>query len=89
MDRAIGAALEFAAKNKETLIIVTADHETGGMTINEGNNTTGDITAKFTSLEHTGICVPVFAFGPGAEQFGGFMENTEIARKMMKLLGVN
>jgi alkaline phosphatase len=89
MDRAIGAALEFAAKNKETLIIVTADHETGGMTINEGNNTTGDITAKFTSLEHTGICVPVFAFGPGAEQFGGFMENTEIAIKMMKLLGVN
>jgi alkaline phosphatase len=86
MDRAIGVALAFAAKNKETLIIVTADHETGGMTINEGNNKTGDITAKFTSPEHTGVCVPVFAFGPGADQFGGFMENTDIAKKMMKLL---
>ena len=88
MDRAIGAALAFAAKNRETLIIVTADHETGGMTITEGNNKTGDVTAKYTSLEHTGVCVPVFAFGPGAEQFGGFMENTDIAKKMMALLRV-
>lgn len=88
LDKAIGAALEFAAKDKETLIIVTADHETGGMTINEGNNKTGDVSAKFTSLEHTGICVPVFAFGPGSEQFCGFMENTEIASKMMHLLKV-
>ncbi len=88
MDRAIGVALAFAAKNRETLIIVTADHETGGMTITEGNNKTGDITAKYTSLEHTGVCVPVFAFGPGAEQFGGFMENTDIAKKMMTLLRV-
>ncbi len=89
LDRAIGKALSFAAKNRETLVIVTADHETGGMTINEGNNKTGDVTAKFSSPEHTGVCVPIFAFGPGAAQFGGFMENTAIARKMMKLLGLN
>lgn len=88
MDKAIGAALDFAAKDKHTLIIVTADHETGGMTINEGNNQTGDFTARFTSPEHTGVCVPVFAFGPGADQFGGFMENAEVGNKMMKLLGV-
>jgi alkaline phosphatase len=88
MDKAIGAALEFAAKDRHTLIIVTADHETGGMTINEGNNLTGELTAKFTSPEHTGVCVPVFAYGPGADQFGGFMENTEVGNKMMKLLGV-
>lgn len=87
-DRAVGAGLAFAAKEKNTLIIVTADHETGGMTLNGGNNKTGDVTAKYTSTDHTGICVPVFAFGPGAEQFGGFMENTEIARKMMTLLKV-
>jgi len=87
-DRAIGKALAFAAKNRNTLIIVTADHETGGMTLNGGDNKTGDVTAKFSSTDHTGICVPVFAFGPGAEQFTGFMENTEIAKKMMKLLKV-
>jgi alkaline phosphatase len=88
LDRSIGAALAFAAKNRNTLIIVTADHETGGMTLTGGNNKTGDVTAKFSSTDHTGICVPIFAFGPGAEQFTGFMENTEIAKKMMKLLQV-
>jgi alkaline phosphatase len=88
-DKAIGAALAFAARDKQTLIIVTADHETGGMTIKNGNNQTGDVSGKFASPEHTGVCVPVFAYGPGADQFGGFMENTDIAKKMMKLLGVN
>ena len=85
-DKAIGAALKFAASNGETLIIVTADHETGGMTINGGDYKTGMVTAKYTSGEHTGIAVPIYAFGPGAEQFTGFMENTDIAKKMMKLL---
>ena len=85
-DRAIGAALKFAASNGETLIIVTADHETGGMTLNGGNYKTGMVTAKYTSGEHTGIAVPIYAFGPGAEQFIGFMENTDIAKRMMKLL---
>ena len=85
-DRAIGAALKFAASNGETLIIVTADHETGGMSINGGDYKTGMVTAKYTSGEHTGIAVPVYAFGPGAEQFTGFIENTDIAKRMMKLL---
>ena len=85
-DRAIGAALKFAASNGETLVIVTADHETGGMTINGGDYNTGNVVGKYTSGEHTGIAVPVFAFGPSAEQFTGFMENTDIGKKMMKLL---
>lgn len=85
-DRAIGAALKFAATNGETLVIVTADHETGGMTINGGDYKTGKVVGKYTSGEHTGIAVPVFAFGPGAELFTGFMENTDIGKKMMKLL---
>lgn len=88
-DRAIGAALKFATSNGETLIIVTADHETGGMTLNGGDYKTGKVIGKFTSGGHTGIAVPVYAFGPGAEQFTGFMENTDIAKKMMKLLKLN
>ncbi|HEY3389829.1 MAG TPA: alkaline phosphatase, partial [Prolixibacteraceae bacterium] len=88
-DRAIGAALKFAAANRETLIIVTADHETGGMTLNGGDYKTGKVVGKYTSGDHTGIAVPVYAFGPGAEQFTGFMENTDIAKKMMKLLKLN
>lgn len=88
-DRAVGAALKFAASNGETLIIVTADHETGGMTINGGDYKTGKVIGKFTTGGHSGIAVPIFAFGPGAEQFTGFMENTDIAKKMMKLLNLN
>jgi alkaline phosphatase len=86
-DRAIGAALSFASNNKETLIIVTADHETGGMSINNGDFTTGFIEALFTTGGHTGVPVPVFAYGPGAEHFTGFIDNTDIAKIIMKLLG--
>ena len=89
MDKAIGIALEFAAKNKETLIIVTADHETGGISVNNGNMTTGEVTTKFTSFNHTGVMVPVFAIGPGAELFTGIYENTEIFNKMMKCFGIS
>nr|WP_315146423.1 alkaline phosphatase [uncultured Flavobacterium sp.] len=85
-DKAIGAALEFAASNKETLIIVTADHETGGMTLQDGDYKTGKVMAKYTTGGHTGIAVPIFAFGPGSEEFRGFMENTDIAKKIMQLL---
>jgi alkaline phosphatase len=88
-DKAIGAALNFASKNKETLVIVTADHETGGMTLLDGDYKTGKVSGKFTSSGHSGVVVPVYAFGPGADQFTGFMENTDISKKMMKLLGLN
>ena len=87
-DRAIGKALEFAAKDGETLIIVTADHETGGMAIVNGNMNSGMVKAAFTTGDHTAIMVPVFAYGPGAEDFTGIMDNTDIAKNIMKLLGM-
>lgn len=86
-DRSIGKALEFAAKDRETLIVVTADHETGGMGINGGNLKTGELIGGYTTGGHTGIMVPVFAFGPGSENFTGIMENTDIAKQIMKLYG--
>jgi alkaline phosphatase len=86
-DQAIGEALEFASKNKETLVIVTADHETGGFAIEGGNFKTGEVVGDFTSDYHTGVMVPVFAFGPGAENFRGFHENTDIPKLISKLAG--
>ena len=86
-DQAIGKALEFAAKDGETLIVVTADHETGGFALVGGNMKTGMVKGAFTTGDHTGVMVPVFSYGPGAENFTGIMENTEIAKKIMKLLG--
>jgi alkaline phosphatase len=85
-DKAIGTALEFAQADGNTLVIVTADHETGGMTIVDGNYDAGTITAGFSTTSHTGIMVPVFAYGPGAEMFQGIQENTAIFDKMMLLL---
>lgn len=88
-DKAVGNALEFAQKNGNTLVIVTADHETGGMTIADGNFEAGTVSAKFSTTGHTGLMVPVFAYGPGADLFQGIQENTELFDKMMLLLGLN
>ncbi len=86
VDQAIGKALEFAANNKETLIVVTADHETGGMSILDGNYETGMVKGEFSTGGHTGIMVPVMAYGPGAGQFTGIMDNTDIHKRIKKLL---
>jgi len=85
-DQAIGKALEFAAKDSETLIIVTADHETGGFAIVGGDMKTGMVKGAFSTGDHTAVMVPVFSYGPGAENFTGIMENTDIAKKIMRLL---
>ena len=81
-DKSIGFALDFAAKNKETLVIITADHETGGMALMGGNMKTGEVKAAFTTKGHTGQMIPVFAFGPGAEVFGGIYNNYDIFTKI-------
>ncbi len=86
-DKAVGAALDFAEKDGETLVIVTADHETGGLGIDGGNMKTGEIKAGFTSKDHTGVMVPVFAYGPGSEKFAGIQENTDLFYKMLASFG--
>lgn len=85
-DQVIGKALEFAANDGKTLVVVTADHETGGMAILGGKTSTGMVRGGFVTNNHSGVMVPVFAFGPGAENFTGIMENTDINKKMKALL---
>jgi alkaline phosphatase len=85
-DNAIGAVLDFAAKDGNTLVIVTADHETGGYAINPGS-THDTIIGAFTSDYHTAALIPVFAFGPGSQLFNGIYENTEIYHKMRDAFG--
>jgi alkaline phosphatase len=86
-DRVIGYAMEFAEKDEETLVIVTADHETGGYSIVQGSRM-DSLATKFTTTYHTATMIPVFAYGPGAEAFGGVYENTAIFHKMKKALGL-
>lgn len=85
-DGTIGAILDFAEKDGETLVIVTADHETGGYAINPGSKF-GRIEPAFTSDYHTAALIPVFAYGPGSELFAGIYENTAIYTKMRRALG--
>lgn len=84
-DMAIGRALEFARADGETLLIVTADHETGGMAIIQGSEM-GNLEVQFVTDSHTATLVPVFAYGPGSDQFGGIIDNTEIYTKIKNLL---
>lgn len=85
-DRTIGKVLEFAEKDGKTLVIVTADHETGGLTLVGGDMKTGEVRGRFSTEGHTGIMVPVFAYGPGAEYFSGINENTSFFDKLVKVL---
>ena len=85
-DKIIGNILDYAAADGETLVVITADHETGGLAINPGS-TQDKITAAFTTDKHTATMVPIFAFGPGSENFAGIYDNTEIYHKMRKALG--
>lgn len=87
-DRTIGAIFDWAAKDGETLVVITADHETGGLTLVDGDKEQGKIVCKFSTGGHSGTMVPVYAFGPGAERFTGIYENTDVARKIMDILNL-
>jgi len=88
-DKAVKQAIDFAAADKETLVIITADHECGGLGLNNGDFETGNIDAGFTTFGHTGVMVPVFAYGPGSEKFIGIYDNTDLFKKLMSVYGFN
>ena len=85
-DRTIRQALDFAASNGETLVIVTGDHECGGLALTEGASRR-EFKPVFAARLHTAALVPVFAYGPKAEKFFGIYDNTTIYDKMWSALG--
>ncbi|MDF2475757.1 MAG: alkaline phosphatase [Sphingobacterium sp.] len=88
-DRLVGQALKFADQDGETLVIVTADHETGGLSLLDANYKKGEVRGNFSSDDHTNIMVPVFAYGPGAQNFIGVYNNTEIFKKILMAYKLN
>jgi alkaline phosphatase len=86
-DQTVGEALQFADDKENTLVIITADHETGGLGI-AGGNGEGRVRADFLSVDHSGIPVPLFAYGPQATAFTGIFDNTEIFNKILVALGI-
>lgn len=84
-DMAVAEALKFADQNGETLVVVTADHETGGLTLLDGDLESGRVMGCYVTDDHTPSMLPVFAYGPGADRFTGVYFNTEIARRIRAL----
>ena len=82
-DRAVAAVLDFASRSPGTLVIVTADHETGGFALVEAGN---DFELRYANRGHSAAMVPLFAIGPQSERFGGLRENYEIGQTLMEIV---
>lgn len=83
---AIEAALKFAEKDKNTLVIVLADHDTGSLGISGKNKETGELDVVWATKYHTANLVGVFSFGPGSEMFVGIQDNNIIGRKIINFI---
>lgn len=92
-DEMVGAVLDYAERDGETLVIVTSDHETGGFTLsgkkyiqeNDYSIDYNDIDPVFSTSGHSATLIPVFAYGPGSEEFRGIYDNTDIFNKILKV----
>jgi alkaline phosphatase len=84
VDWAVRKAVEFAQKKGDTLVLVTADHETGGLQSELNHSVPGQLKICYTTKGHTGAPVKLFAFGPGSKAFKGTHDNTEIAKTIAR-----
>ena len=91
-DKTVGAALDFAEKQGNTLVVVTADHETGGFTLAAKQQKIpfkglqenyADIRFEFSTYGHSAAMVPVLASGTGATSFSGIYQNTAIYQRLL------
>jgi len=85
-DKVVAEALKFADSDGETLVIVTADHETGGLSLLDADHHKNLVRGNFSTDDHTNIMVPVFAYGPGAKAFSGVYQNNELYHKVIEAM---
>ncbi len=85
---AVNVALDFAEADGNTLVVVTADHETGGLTMIDPQGKYTNVSLRFSTSSHSCLPVIVYAYGPDAELFTGWMDNTDLAGKMFKATGI-
>lgn len=85
-DRTLGEVLKYS--RKESIIVVTSPHETGGMSIKEGSMRWGSVKASFSSEFHTANLTPVFVFGKNTTHFNGIYNNIDLFSKILKPCGI-
>lgn len=88
-DNTLRQLIAYVNANPGTLLVVTADHETGGTGIDYKTHEVGaiePIQLRFGTKGHTGTVVPIFAYGTGAENFGKVMKNTDIPKQIEELM---
>lgn len=85
---AIQVALDYAREKGNTLVIVTADHETGGLTMPDPKGKYTNVVFNYSTSSHTCLPVMIYAYGPGAEQFTGWMQNTAVKAKILHACGI-
>ena len=85
VDWAVKQAVEFARKNRDTLVLVTADHETGGLSAIMSRSAGNRLTIHYATTSHTAAPVHLYAFGPGASLFSGVIDNTDIGKTIAHL----
>ena len=83
-DAAVRLALAYRSEHPGTLVLVTADHETGGLSLPHDQDR--EIVIEYSTGSHTGAFVPLFAAGPGAERFGGIIRNDEVGRILLEMV---
>lgn len=85
-DKAVEAAIRFAEKDGNTLVIISADHETGGLCLIDGSLDKSTLNVSFSRDNHTSVMVPLFAYGPHSDKFTGIQHNSDVSRKIIELL---
>lgn len=85
-DQAVGEMIRYADQHPGTLVLITADHETGGVSLPQGNLERNEVELAYHSDDHTGILVPIFAYGAHSGEFRGVYENTEVFKKLVYLV---
>ena len=88
LDETVALVLDRVAARDDTLVLVVADHETGGPHLLEGEYDDGTVVVRWAHEYHSSQLVPIFAFGPGSEAFSGVFDNTDFGVRIASLLGI-
>ena len=87
---AVEVAVEYARAHEGTLVVVTADHETGGLSVVSAdadfNLSEQGVDYRWTTRGHSGVMIPVYLYGAANECINGIVENTDIAKTLKGLI---